>query len=76
MNNFNEYQFIYADMDYNWQTCTNPIFIAKHKLCRAIQEKINIKELIILLNKNKVNIINDPYGLYLDNLIENFTKKG
>ena len=72
MRAFDEYYFVYANAYLEWDTCSNPVFIAKHKLCRAVPKDTNVKELIQLLNENSIYISNDIYGLNLDGLIEKF----
>lgn len=54
----NEYIFIYKNTDGRFDTATNPIFIASHKMCRAFKkDKFNIgtKELIKLLNSTDLS---------------------
>ena len=36
MNRFDNYWFIYKNAFNEWDTCTNPKFIARHTYCRAI----------------------------------------
>lgn len=36
MTRFDSYWFIYKDSFGNWDTCSNPKFIARHRFCRAI----------------------------------------
>ena len=36
ISNFDSFWFIYKDSFGNWDTCTNPKFIARHTYCRAI----------------------------------------
>ena len=36
MSRFDSYFFIYKAANGNWDTCTNPKFIARHTYCRAI----------------------------------------
>ena len=40
MFDMNMYYFIYKDSIGNWNDTTSPIFIAKHKHCRAIPKKV------------------------------------
>ncbi len=36
MSSFDSFFFIYKNSFGNWDTCTNPKFIARHQCCRAI----------------------------------------
>ena len=36
MSSFDNYWFIYKNSFNEWDTCTNPKFIARHTCCRAI----------------------------------------
>lgn len=38
MNNFENYYFIYEDSHGRWNQAKNPVFIAEHKACRAIEK--------------------------------------
>ena len=36
MSRFDSFWFIYKNLFDNWDICTNPKFVARHKYCRAI----------------------------------------
>lgn len=39
-NNFSNYVFIYLDANGIWNQATNPVFIAEHKQCRAVEKAV------------------------------------
>jgi len=46
-----EYYFIYKNSLGYWSQCTNPVFIAEHKCCKAFKkETTNLQELLNSLN--------------------------
>ena len=53
MSKFDNYHFIYKDINGRWNEATNPSFIAMHKECKAIEKaKIkSISEYLWKLNK-------------------------
>jgi len=53
MNHFNNYHYIYKDSQGTWDEATNPVFIAKHTNCRAIDKALvkDIKTYLQLKNK-------------------------
>ena len=38
MGTFEDYIYIYMDAHGNWNTATNPMFVAEHKNCKAIKK--------------------------------------
>ena len=61
ISNFDSFWFIYKDSFGNWDTCTNPKFIARHTYCRAIyKSKVrDFKQLRYICKK--LNSYNDTF---------------
>lgn len=59
MNNFDDYVFIYEDSFGNWNTATNPVFIAEHKHCKAIKktDKKTLKKYLYSSYSAKNNLL-------------------
>ena len=57
MNNWNNYVFVYRDFLGVWHEARNPVFIASHKDCIAIEKtalrKGSVKEHLKRLNQNR-----------------------
>ena len=58
MNNFDEYYFVYKDSLGEWNSATNPVFIAEHKYCRAVKknEWESVMKLLNTLNSGELNL--------------------
>ena len=56
MNNWNDYYFIYKDAFNRWNEAKNPVFIAEHKMCKAIKKKEikNLRQHLNNLNKEGI----------------------
>jgi len=54
-----EYLFIYKDAIGNWNGCSNPVFIAEHKCCKAFKksEVTSMKELLDFMNEQNNDIV-------------------
>jgi len=58
-----KYYYIYKDSTGNWNTTTNPMFIASHKYCRAIPKYVVsdymkyelISDMLYDLNTDKIH---------------------
>jgi len=62
-----KYYFLYKNLDNPWCVAINPVFIAKHKYCRAISKEVvtdlgydKISDFVNDLNKG--DYINDKYN--------------
>jgi len=56
INNWNDYHFIYKDMNGRWSESKDPVFIAKHKCCRAMKKDAQpLKDLLYRLNNPDEN---------------------
>ena len=53
MSRFDSFWFIYKNSFGNWDTCTNPKFVARHTCCRAIckSKVIDFKQLRYVCKK-------------------------
>ena len=49
-----EYYFLYKNSIGQWNHCTNPVFIASHKHCRAIPKEIVHDKLSYVIISNLV----------------------
>ncbi len=70
-----DYIFISKDCLGRWDTCVNPEFIARHKMCRAIPVvELNkcfksIKSLLLVMNNEDILYLNDKRQKFMTNYI-------
>jgi len=62
-----EYYFIFKDSMNRWNTCTNPVFIARHTYCRSIKKTSTKRSIDYIIKKlNSINTSNEMLNyLYL-----------
>jgi len=56
-----KYNFVYMDSQGVWNSCTNPVFIAQHKRCRAVKKTLDLKEILERLNEASLRFADDVF---------------